>query len=445
MKNTTFHNCKNRINKESEIHGEHSGELVSFQPPWTSPYTIDPKYPNYLINREGNHIFIVNKTAWTYFVCKNPEDVLKNAVSQGVNLLRVALEGTPYYDILGYDIWPWLGTRQNPDWTGFNSEYWEQVEERIKLTGEYGIGLDIVIYFTLHPGKEDLDNQKNYWNEILFRLSKYSNILTWEMANEYIKNEEFQNAAGAYFKANDPCKRPVCTSDGTTDDAVWPDKEWVGLAVNHSCTSSTEKHPLKEWYWAVAANTRSHGKPAFCNESGREVRHKNDDPIHRRKQGWIWSCAGGFWTWHSWDGCEGINDSTYRAPGQEFVKPMADFFRSIDFWEMTANYTSIAINEEEMFSTVLASADRRLVIGYICTYSSGKKIIGSEAKLFLPAGTYSVSFLNPVDGSIKDSKKIVLQKRNRTTTLKMPEFTDDILIRIGLLKKEYSMPLEDTL
>ena len=54
--------------------------------------------------------------------------------------------------------------------------------------------------------------------------------------------------------------------------------------------------------------------PAFCNESGREKRHGNNDGVHRRKQGWLWCTAGCFWTWHSWDGCEGIDETDYVAP-----------------------------------------------------------------------------------------------------------------------------------
>ena len=63
----------------------------------------------------------------------------------------------------------------------------------------------------------------------------------------------------------------------------------TGMAVltclAHTCTSSTERHDLKDWYLALARNTRSYGKPAFCNESGREKRHGNNDGVHRRKQG----------------------------------------------------------------------------------------------------------------------------------------------------------------
>jgi hypothetical protein len=72
-----------------------------------------------------------------------------------------------------------------------------------------------------------------------------------------------------------------------------------------------------------------HGKPAFNNETGREKRHRNDDGVHRRKQGWLWNAHGAFWTWHSWEGCEGIDDAAYRGPGAEFNKPMSDFFQSL--------------------------------------------------------------------------------------------------------------------
>jgi len=63
----------------------------------------------------------------------------------------------------------------------------------------------------------------------------------------------------------------VCTSDGTTDDAAWPQKSWWTLAIVHTCTSSTPAHDLKDWYQSVARNTRTYGKPAFNNESGRKT------------------------------------------------------------------------------------------------------------------------------------------------------------------------------
>ena len=81
-------------------------ELVRFAEPWTSPYRVDPNRPFHLVNAQGAHLFIVNKTAWLYFGCRRPEAVLDRAVTQGVNVLRVGLEGRPYYETVGIEIWP---------------------------------------------------------------------------------------------------------------------------------------------------------------------------------------------------------------------------------------------------------------------------------------------------------------------------------------------------
>jgi predicted amidohydrolase len=166
-------------------------KLFAFPSPWTSPYKIDPNYPHHLVNKEGNHLFVINKTAWAYFGCLYPEMVLNRAKAQGINILRVALEGTPYFNFLGLDMWPWGGTRDNPDWLTINETYWAEIERRIQMAGKQGIGIDLSIYFTLKPDEADIIYQRYYWQTILDRLAKYSNIFCWEIQNEYTKNETF--------------------------------------------------------------------------------------------------------------------------------------------------------------------------------------------------------------------------------------------------------------
>ena len=404
--------------------------LVSFGVPWTSPFRVDAQFPHQLVNREGEHVFVLNKTAWAYFGCKDPHGVVERARDQGVTVLRVVLEGTPYFDQLGIDCWPWEGTRQRPDWTAFNEEYWNRVEERIRIAGDAGIGFDLCLYFTLHPEAGDIDRQRPYWEYTLRRLSRYANVLTWEIANEYVRNPEFQDAAGTYFKKNDSWGRPVCSSDGTTDDAVWPHKPWMDLAVVHTCTSSTPSHPLKEWYQSVARNVRSHGKPAFNNESGRENRHRNDDPVHRRKQGWIWCASASFWTWHSWEGCEGIDDADYRGPGAEYLRPMSDFFRSIAFWRLNPNYTALSSGSAPVIHTAAASAARDLVVGYLCTPQSGAKAPPVEMAVRLPNGSYRAEFLNPADLSTVGETRLETRNVGTVQKLETPGFTDDLLVKI---------------
>jgi predicted amidohydrolase len=403
--------------------------LIRFAAPWTSPFHVDAQYPHHLVNGEGEHLLIVNKTAWAYFGCRDPRGVLQRALEQGVNVLRVALEGTPYREQLNIEMWPWGGARAQPDWATFNESYWAQVEERVRLAGEQGIGLDVVLYFTLHPTAEEIAAQRAYWEEALRRLGRYANVLTWEIANEYTANEAFQDAAGAFLHARDPHHRPACSSDGTTDDALWPDKPWMDLAINHTCTSSTPRHPLREWYLALARNTRAHGKPAFCNESGREARHGNDDGIHRRKQGWLWCAAGGFWTWHSWDGCEGIDEADYRAPGHQYLRPMAEFFRGLPFWTLEPNHTALTF-DESLISAVLADPSRSLVIGYACAPLTGERREPGVARLRLPDGLYQVECLNPADLSILERREHHSPGLRETAALPLPAFADDLLVVI---------------
>ncbi|MDX9754512.1 MAG: DUF4038 domain-containing protein [bacterium] len=409
--------------------GAEDRERIVFPPPWTSPYTIDPADPHHFINAEGEYLFLVNKTAWAYFGCKNPQGVLDRAKAQGVNVLRVALEGTPYEDVLGIELWPWGGTREVPDWTTWNETYWDEVEKRIRLAGEQGIGFDLVLYFRYHPVESEIPQQQAYWNQVLHRLAKYPNIFTWEITNEYTRNEAFQDAVGMYFNQHDPWRRPVCSSDGTTDDALWPAKPWMNLAINHTCTGSLD---LQDWYLGIARNTRSYGKPAFNNESGREKRHRNDDGVHRRKQGWLWCAAGGYWTWHSWDGCEGIDETDYKAPGEEFLRPMASYFRSIPFWRLSPKYTAVRIEGETLVAATLADAGRHWVITYCCTKETGARRETALAHIRLPDGDYTVSFFQPRDGALLSQTTVRSSGSHQIHSLTIPPFTDDCLIQIKL-------------
>jgi hypothetical protein len=411
---------------------------------WSSPYRVDKQYPHHLINNEGRHLFIFNKTAWAYFLCKNPENVLIRAKRDGANVIRVALEGDPYYNVLHMDMWPWGGTREAPQWDKFNTAYWDQVEERVKMALGKGIGINLTLYFTYKPAKEDAPAQILYWKEILRRLAKYPNILCWEIMNEYVKNEDFQDIAGTWFHENDPDQRPVISSAGTTDDAVFPDKPWMDMAVVHTCTGSTPQYDLKWWYQNIAQNTMSYGKPAFNNESGREIRHKNDDGVHRRKQAWLWSSSGAFFTFHTLDGCEAIDSVGYKAPGYEFMKPYSDFFSSIPYHTLYANYTVCTIRNDSLVIAGLASPNRSMSITYVCTRQSGKNVTGEKARIRLPDGLYSIVFIEPATLSVLGGIEYESGGLSETREILLPEFKDDILIKIVLAAQKEKTLIEGT-
>ena len=424
----------------SSASGTSDTTLVSFPDTWTSPYRVDPNYPFHLVNTEGKHLFILNKTAWLYFGCKYPQAVLDRAAEQGVNVIRVSLEGRYYYETVGIDLWPWAGSRSSPIWSQFDESYWNEVEHRIQMAGEKGIGFDVVLYCSLKPTADEIESQRLYWAYALERLGKYANILTWEIANEYLGNEAFQKAVADFFHQNDLYRRPICTSAGTTDDAAWPDRPWLDLAINHTCTSSSQRHDLKDWYLALARNTRSHGKPAFCNESGRENRHGNNDGIHRRKQGWLWCSADCFWTWHSWDGCEGIDQMDYKAPGQELLKPMADFFRALPFWTLNPNYTALTTSQPGLVWATLAQPDRSLVVAYVCSRNTNETITGATTKIRLPKGKYEITFQKPADLSIVEKRNYESSGLGTANEITLPQFQDDLVVTVRKVEKFQQAP-----
>lgn len=407
-------------------------ELVRFDAPWTSPYRVDPERPYHFVNAEGRHLFVMNKTAWAYFGCRNPQACLERARAQGVNVIRVALESQYFGETLGIDLWPWGGTRENPDFETFNEPYWSEVERRIQMAGRMGIGFDIVLYTGVHPRVDAVAVHQPYWRRVIGRLGKYANVFLWEIKNENLTEPDFQDAVGAFFRENDPWGRPVCTSDGTTDDAAWPDKPWVSVAVNHSCTGSgnaggdneNARDTLDGWYLTVARKIRSYGKPAFCNESGREKRHHNDDGVHRRKQGWIWCAAGAYWSWHSWDGCEGIDEAEYQAPGAQFIEPLTRFFQSLPFYDLEPAVDLLAVSGEGIIHAALANEDRSLVVAYFCAEQTGRRVAKGGLRFNRPAGTYRLTWLNP-----SDLKIIATRNLKETEYLSLPEFTDDLVLK----------------
>lgn len=397
---------------------------------WSSSYHVDKQYPYHLVNNEGKHLFIFNKTAWAYFLCKNPEDVLARAKRDGANVIRVALEGNPYINVLHMDMWPWGGSRTEPQWDKFNDDYWNQVEARVKLALEQGTGINLTLYFTYCPEKEEAPTQIAYWKKVISVLGKYPNILCWEIMNEYVKNEDFQDIAGNWFHSNDPVHRPVISSAGTTDDAVFPDKSWMDMAVVHTCTGSIPQYDLNWWYKAIAQNTMSYGKPAFNNESGREIKHKNDDGVHRRKQAWLWSACGAFFTFHTLDGCEAIDSVDYKAPGYECMKPYSEFFSSIPFYSLYPNYTACTIKNDSLVSAGLASPSRNMCFSYVCTRLTGETVSGEKAWIRLPDGNYSITFLNPTTLSTLGQIEYKSGGLRETREIVLPDFKDDIAIKI---------------
>jgi hypothetical protein len=127
------------------------------------------------------------------------------------------------------------------------------------------------------------------------------------------------------------------------------------------------------------------------------------------------------------DGCEGINDLDYRAPGEEFLRPMADFFRAIPFWRMAPNFTACVADDPAIIQAALATPERDWVLAYLCAAESGQAVSGATVRLRLTGGRYRITFRKPADGSIL-GEQVHQDGRGAAATVPLPDFTDGLVV-----------------
>ena len=88
------------------------------------------------------------------------------------------------------------------------------------MAAERGIGMNLTLFMKLKlPDTPDsFETVRPYLQRTIDRLAKHPNIFCWEVHNEHTSNPKFQTQVGRFMKASDPKKRPVISSDGTTDN-----------------------------------------------------------------------------------------------------------------------------------------------------------------------------------------------------------------------------------
>ncbi|MCS7221525.1 MAG: DUF5060 domain-containing protein [Anaerolineae bacterium] len=398
---------------------------------------VDPAHPYHFLREDGSRPFVLSKTAWLLAVAKNALDFIDQAAARGFNCLRFALETDYFFTEVGKDVWPWGGSRLVPDFTRFAVRFWQRVEVLVQHAAQHGVLMQPVIFCRLRrepPAPIPDPEMERYWDYLLARLAPFANILAWELFNEYAEDRSYQAYMACYLRAHDPYRHLICTSFGTTEDAAWPDADWLDLAINHSCTSSDPaRHGLDAYYRRVALNIHRYRKPAWCNESGRERHHGNDDPVHRRKQAWVWNISGDYWSYHAWTGCEGIETGGW-GPGEEYCQHMRPFWEThTRWWEMEPDVCGILARPPSDFAYLLRSEDEAVV--YLVNELSGAVTQAGELTLALPVGEYELAFYYPADGRYRKMTGSWRTSAEGVLTLRTPAFIDDLVVHLQRVYK----------
>jgi hypothetical protein len=144
----------------------------------------------------------------------------------------------------------------------------------------------------------------------------------------------------------------------------------------------------------------------------------------------VWCLSGAFWTWHSWDGCEGIHDLDYRAPGEEFTRFLVEFCRGLPFWRMAPNFTAVRCEPPGLVTACLADPDRNTVAAYLCTPDTGGQVTGATVLFSLPAGRYRLEVRHPSSLGLLHQEEFDAEGIWRPVRRGLPPFTDDVLLSL---------------
>ena len=152
--------------------------------------------------------------------------------------------------------------------------------------------------------------------------------------------------------------------------------------------------------------------------------------MHRRKQSWLFNTAGTYWTWHSWDGCEGINDTTYFFEGWQYLKPLRNYFEELPFWNMVPDFTVCSTRNVNLVSTALSVPDRSVSVMYCCSKETGAEVKGEKAFIRIKDGIYNIRFINPATLDVAGEIRFESKGLRNESEVALPAFTDDIVIEI---------------
>ncbi|MBN2413901.1 VCBS repeat-containing protein [candidate division KSB1 bacterium] len=401
--------------------------------------TADPEYPTRFKFTSGGHPFICSKTAW--LIAGIPENTYKGFLDKMVprkeNCIRFGFEFDYSTESPYIDVWPWAGTRSNPDYSRFDVSFWRNVDNIIEYAAQRDIYSECVI-FTSQRTTLEWTHAQRYLDYILARLACYPSIILFQTNNEYnstIDSKSYLIQVADYIHQNDPYDHLVAPAHRSTTDAAWADEDWVDVAINH--WAKYNKNSLLTIY-DIATRITKYGKPAWCDETAREDRHSNNSSVHRRKQYWTWNMAGVYWSFHSWEGSEGILDLTYNGPGYEYEPFIRPFWEKTEFWKMLPNNNLIRNDPPSLYERCIAS-DEEIVI-YMCNGPDNPLTLADlpdnytdsgPIRVELPDGIFNAEFYNPSNGQYYTDYKKVEIAGGQNVTLTFPTFNHDLVIYIS--------------
>jgi hypothetical protein len=149
----------------------------------------------------GEPVLVFGDTTYNLFGmahCGGPvEQFLERRAEQGINLLRVRLQVSPFHGPDGYSdwqtrrTWPWGGSEQAPRFDRFNLDYFRTVDTVIATCERLGVGLEMIMeawgfeFPFAHRDQFVAEWELLWLRYLLARYDAYASVWFWTLMNEY--------------------------------------------------------------------------------------------------------------------------------------------------------------------------------------------------------------------------------------------------------------------
>lgn len=243
---------------------------------------------------------------------------------------------TSEYDLGPPLLFPWGGSYESPDYSQFNLEYWNHLDQVIEAMYQRGITahLYLKVYNKLvnWPKNGSIEDDM-YYRWVIARYAAYPNII-WDLAKEahYEKSYRYKVERLKFIRSTDPYNRLITVHDDrqTYNSGHYNELVDFRSSQEHSDTHATVLGQLASGAW-----------PVLNVESGYEHGPKGlDDKTYGRSNTpedvitaiWKIQMAGVYnayyYTYGAWDVIR-PNDT---PPGYDYIKKFTDFFAKTQYW-----------------------------------------------------------------------------------------------------------------
>ena len=124
---------------------------------------------------------------------------------------------------------------------------------------------------------------------------------------------------------------------------------------------------------------------------------------------------------------------------------MADYYRSHEFWTLKPNFTVVKCPDTSLVLAAMTNQDRTLTLAYFCTRKTGVMVNDSHCLIRIKDGLYTLRFYEPAGLKLIGEAELKSNGLRYPHQVKLPGFTDDLLLEISLKSSAKRTLMEGTL